>query len=110
MDSANIGAIVGGVVSGVLVLTVAPTAWYCLKRRRRREQLRLEPVPIVVQVPVSSPRTKPEGKAPYNPPHSECAGAHITSQSRYFPRTHGVGVGVAHYRATPAGQLSLPKR
>jgi hypothetical protein len=38
VGSANIGAIVGGVLSGVVVLVVASTSYYCLKHRRKGEQ------------------------------------------------------------------------
>jgi len=47
----NIGAVIGGVLSGVFVLVAASTFWYCLWRRRQREQARLEPAPATTQNP-----------------------------------------------------------
>ena len=93
--SANIGAIVGGVLSGILVLVVASASYYCLKHRRRRAQAHLSPMPTVTQSPpLYQPRTpaKLAGQAPYNPPHDGPPGANsrISSQNvlPFYHNTH----------------------
>ena len=78
VGSVNIGAIVGGVLSGVLALFAASTAYYCLKHRRQRAQAHLTPIPVVTEaLPLHQPytRLKLAGQAPYNPLHDAPAGA-----------------------------------
>ena len=80
VGSVNIGAIVGGVLSSVLALFAASTAYYCLKHRRQREQAHLTPIPVVTEaLPLHQPytRSKLAGQAPYNPLHDAPAGANL---------------------------------
>jgi len=94
VGSANVGAIVGGVLSGVLVLIVASISYYCLKHRRKRAHARLMPSPVVTQVPpLYQPYipAKLAGRAPYNLPHGGPAGANLPVSSQHMlPLHHNV--------------------
>ena len=86
MGSVNIGAVVGGVVAGVLFLVAASTSYYCLKHRRKRVQTHLSPMPEVTQVqPLYQPRTpaKLAGQSPNNPPHNGLSGANSQVPSQH---------------------------
>lgn len=61
-------------ISGVVIIIVASTFWFCLKRRRKRAQARLAPIPIVTQVPPLHQPYVPQklaGRAPYDLQHTE---------------------------------------
>jgi len=63
------GAIIGGVLSCVVVLVVLSTFWYCLKRRRKRAQAQLEPITTVSQVTPFHHPYSPEKLAREAPQH-----------------------------------------
>jgi len=91
VGSVNIGAIVGGVVSGVLVLVIVSASYYCLKNRRKRERAHRLPIPVVIQDPPLHQPYIPEKLsrgAPHARPQDESAGAILPVSSQHHLPFH----------------------
>ena len=107
VDSVNVGAVVGGVLSGVLVLVVASMFYYCLKQRRKTMQAHLSPMPEVAEVPtLYQPRmpAKLAGQSSYNSAHDGHSGADSQVPSQHIH--HSINSRSAAPPTVPSGTLT----